>query len=154
MALGQTKNKRHIAFLILAVCFVIIDRFLKTFALTTGIEKIFIKNWLEFSLVKNNNAAFSLSFGFEMIWLAIFVTLLALAWLAYSLKQKDYFKSTILAVLIMGAVSNIFDRLAYGAVIDYFSLANLNIFNLADCLIVVSAIILVWQEFRIVKTKK
>ena len=148
MAQRQINNSKHIAVLIIAVCFVIADRFLKTLALNLGHETTIIKHWLEFSLIKNSNAAFSLTFGFDVIWLAIIITLLALAWLNRSLRKKNYLKSLALAMLILGALSNIYDRLIYGAVIDYFNFANLNIFNLADCLIVTAAIILLWQEFK------
>jgi signal peptidase II len=148
MAQSQPKNKRHIAILITAMCFIIVDRFLKILALTSGQTKILVKNWLDFALIKNANAALSLNFGFDILWLAIIITLLALVWLNYSLQKKDYFKSAVLTALILGAISNIYDRLNYGAVIDYFSFANLSIFNLADCLIVISAALLIWQEFK------
>lgn len=148
MALSQLFIKKHMAVLIGAVCFVILDRFLKALALTLGQEKILIKNWLDFSLIKNNNAAFSLTLGFDIVWLAIIITLLAMIWLGYSLKGKEYLKSLALAMLILGSLSNIYDRIIYGAVIDYFSFANLNIFNLADVLIIAGAIVLLYREFK------
>jgi len=148
MALSQLFTKKHMAVLTSAVCFVILDRFLKALAITLGQEKVLIKNWLDFSLIKNNNAAFSLTLGFDIVWLAIIITLLAIIWLGFSLKKKEYLISLALAMLILGSLSNIYDRIIYGAVIDYFSFANLNIFNLADVLIVVGAIILLYKEFK------
>ncbi|MCX6793465.1 MAG: signal peptidase II [Candidatus Falkowbacteria bacterium] len=130
------------------IFFIIIDRLLKVLALKLGYAKVLIGPWLKFSLVKNNNAAFSLNFKFDIVWLSIIITIAALIWLNYSLKKKDYLKSLALAMLCLGAMSNIYDRFVYGAVIDYFNFANLNVFNLADILIVLAAIILLWQEFR------
>lgn len=148
MAVSQLSNKKYMDILITAMFFVIFDRFLKTLALSLNKEIILLKNILSFSLTKNTNAAFSLNLGFDIVWLAVIITLLALIWLSYSLKQKNHFKSLILFTLILGSVSNIYDRLVYGAVIDYFSFANLNIFNLADCLIIVAAGSLLYQEFK------
>ena len=46
-----------------------------------------------------------------------------------------------LLLILLGALSNFFDRLAYGYVIDYFYLKNFTIFNLADASISGGAIL-------------
>ena len=45
-----------------------------------------------------------------------------------------------MALIIFGAVSNLYDRLKYGFVIDYFDLKYFTIFNIADAMIFFGAL--------------
>ena len=47
-----------------------------------------------------------------------------------------------LFAIIMGAASNLFDRLKYGYVIDYLDLKYFTVFNLADAMIIFGVAIL------------
>ena len=47
--------------------------------------------------------------------------------------------------LVLGAASNLYDRLKYEYVIDYIDLKWFTVFNLADSMIVVGAGLLIWQ---------
>ena len=53
-------------------------------------------------------------------------------------------KKILLAVLIAGALGNIIDRVRFDYVVDFISfvLIHYPIFNVADCYVVVSAIVL------------
>jgi len=146
MAFSHKEIKKYLVLIILAGCFFIGDRFLKILALNLNSEKVLIKDWLEFYLVKNSNGAFSLNYGFDIVWLAIIIIVIALIWLRHALQKKDFLRSLALIILVLGALSNIYDRLIYGAVIDYLVLVNLSIFNLADCLIVMAAGLLLISE--------
>ena len=52
-------------------------------------------------------------------------------------------------LIVTGLVSNIFDRIFYGGVVDYFSIFFIPKFNLADILIITGSLILV---YKIIKT--
>lgn len=128
--------KKHAALVIVAACFFVLDRFLKVW-FTQGGEAI-----------KNYQAAFSLSFGFDIVWLAGLVIICALAWLIISLQKKDALASNALIILLLGALANFYDRLLYGYVIDYIQIPGLIVFNLADALVVGGALLLGLKEFK------
>lgn len=52
-------------------------------------------------------------------------------------------------LIATGLISNIFDRIFYGGVVDYFSIFFIPKFNLADILIIAGSLILV---YKIIKT--
>ena len=65
--------------------------------------------------------------------------------LLYLSIKKDYIKAWLLLAIIFGAISNLFDRIKYGYVIDYLDLKYFTVFNLADVMIVGGVIGLGWQ---------
>ena len=48
-------------------------------------------------------------------------------------------------LILAGAIGNAIDRLIYGCVIDYIHFFSISIFNFADILISIGAILLVWD---------
>ncbi len=128
--------KKHAALLIVAACFFVLDRFFKVEGLLAG------------TAIHNYNAAFSLSFGFDIAWLAALVLLCAFGWLYQSLQQKDWLSASALIVLILGASANFYDRIVYGFVVDYIEIFNVTVFNLADVLVVSGAILLGLHELK------
>lgn len=141
-------------YLSLIVALSIIDRLIKIstiFFLITFVPAREIKilgNFFVWSFYANKNLAFSLPYGNQKI--IIFVTCLIILFLFYLLykdlkKQKT---NRVLAeiLIILGAFSNLFDRLNYGYVIDYFQLAGISYFNLADLLIGAG---LIWLIFNL-----
>lgn len=77
------------------------------------------------------------------IWLTIVIVLVVLLLIFYLIQafkdQQKYFVYPLL-FLIGGAVSNLFDRLTVGGVIDYVYIKHFTIFNIADLMILVGAI--------------
>ncbi|MFA6789087.1 MAG: signal peptidase II [Arcobacteraceae bacterium] len=73
--------------------------------------------------------------------------------------NKDVFQEYRLAITILyaGGISNIIDRFIHGGVVDYvywhcgFDFA---IFNLADILIDIAVVLIIWQQFRNAKKQK
>ena len=83
---------------------------------------------------------------FWSLWTTIIMLLLYLYALSRSVDQK--LRTSGILLLLGGAVSNIIDRLAFGCVIDIIDLKLWPVFNLADTLIVIGAIIIVLSSFR------
>lgn len=82
---------------------------------------------------KNSQGLFG-QFGSNLLFILISVTLLLfIIWLA-SRRGED--ESFYFYLFVAGSVSNIFDRLIYGGVIDYIKVWLIPLFNLADVLIV------------------
>ncbi len=98
-------------------------------------SKNIIPNLLNFTLVKNKGAAFSL-FSNSTILLTITSVFASFLLITIILKSptRSYWNSIGLAYLLGGTVGNGIDRLLRGYVIDFIQLLPINfpIFNIAD----------------------
>lgn len=107
-----------------------------------------INNFFNITLVHNDGAAWSILSGNRI--LLIFISLIAL-FIIYFLfiknKELKKIETLIYGMLIGGITGNLFDRVLYGYVIDFldFKIFNYNypVFNIADCCIVIAAILLI-----------
>lgn len=126
---------RHFAFLALILTLAL-DRLFKFIAFQQSLlssGEIARFSILSFTPFLNNRLAFSLPLPFAIIIILSFCAILAL--IAYSFKLQTFFQRITLSFVILGAISNLFDRIAYGAVIDYFSVLPHGFFNIADMMI-------------------
>jgi signal peptidase II len=138
-------KKKMAWFLFLAVFFLFLDRFLKILALNNFFNSDFqlFGNIFKFSLQKNYNIAFSLPFhGLILNFIIELIILLLICIFLFLYKRKDFNSAGILILLIFGAGSNLYDRIRYDYVIDYFDLKYFTVFNVADILIVSSVFLL------------
>lgn len=108
--------------------------------------------FLFFKFRANPYIALGIKINFNLILVCNFLILIGLVYFLI----KKYLKLKILYILslsliLCGAASNLIDRLNYRYVIDYINLPYMPVFNLADIMIVVGAILILWQEL---KTKK
>lgn len=141
-----SKKKMAIWFL-LAIFFVILDRFLKIASLQQ-INFEIIPYWLKFSLAKNYFIAFSIPLTGILLNYAIIFIIIALIF-SFLLNNKQLIGIKIaLSFIIFGASSNLFDRLKYGYVVDYLSVKWFTVFNIADAMIVCAIFYLLLLEFR------
>jgi signal peptidase II len=132
--------------LLILACFFVADRILKIIALK-GAEQHIFGDWFNFALYRNSGIAFSLQTGLDPLWLIIVVVIGAAFWLHRAYRASNRNEIIALTAIILGALSNIYDRIVFGAVLDYFELFKLNVSNLADWLIVFGAAWLVYSEF-------
>lgn len=144
----------NIAWLIVTAMFFILDRYLKY--LITNIQpsqpQKIINNLLTFNFVPNDRIAFSLPIS--GLWLNFAIITIIITILIYLFSNlKSLAKIEIIAIfgLILGATSNLLDRLKYGYVIDYLDLRWFTIFNLADVLISLNIFILIFYLLKIKK---
>ena len=105
--------------------------------ITLGFErsKNIIPNLLNFTLVKNKGAAFSLfSNSTNFLTITSIVATLLLITIILKYPPKSYWNFIGLAYLLGGTVGNGIDRLFKGYVIDFLELVPINfpIFNVAD----------------------
>jgi signal peptidase II len=103
------------------------------------------KEIIGFRYAENTGAAFS-SFSNGGIFLTIFISVILLGVLVYAVadKNKTFFKSLCYVMILSGGIANLIDRIRQGFVVDYIEvrLFDFAIFNFADILIVVGAIML------------
>ena len=119
--------------------------FLKNPAVKFGGDFLF---GLNFHFEKNFGIAFSIKLPqlFLIILVSIIIIIL-ISILIKSYKNKDLDLVFSLILIIVGAISNLIDRLRYGFVIDYIDLPWFTVLNLADCLITVGVGILLINIF-------
>ncbi len=143
--------KKKIAILsIISFLIIVIDRVVKIIVnryipLNKSISVI--KNIFYLTSVHNEGAAFSIMYGLRYILIAISIAFLVFI-IYYMYKKKKY--NIEFALIIGGLIGNLIDRIVFGYVIDYIGVIIFKyyfpIFNIADALIVIGAIILLFRK--------
>jgi len=112
----------------------LIDRFFKIIAIG--------HHWSRLGYYENTGIAFSLAISRP--YLAV-ILIGVLAWFIYEYSRQRHHCDPLFELgfylVIGGLFSNLLDRLLYGFVVDYFALDTGLIFNLADMMILVGALI-------------
>ena len=135
---------------------ILLDQVSKFLVLSTlGFErsKNIIPNLLNFTLVKNKGAAFSLfSNSTNILTIISILTSLLLITIILKSPPRSFWNLTGLAYLLGGTVGNGIDRFFKGYVLDFLELVPINfpIFNVADVSINISIICFI---IDIIKTK-
>lgn len=135
--------------LVIAVFLLLVDRFLKSMALAEIWSHVCCGGWLAFVLAPNYGIAFSLPLTGPYV--ASLILLICLLLSVYILKLWNDGRSRLalcLLFMLVGAWSNLYDRFVYGYVVDYFYLKYFSIFNVADAMISLSALVFVWLVWR------
>ena len=130
-----------------------IDQYTKRLAvihLKDGKDFVLIKNILSFSYLENTGAAWGVLSGkitlfaaFTCILIVLIILIILrlerMAGVKYRMLQLD------MAGLLAGAVGNLADRLINGYVVDFIKIDFINfpVFNVADCYVTLSMIILI-----------
>ena len=128
---------------LLTVLLVVIDQVIK---------QMIKLNFIPISYIKNTGGAFSIGFGNVSIFIVISIILIIAVILIKRFVYKD--ETIAFSLILAGGIGNLLDRAIRGYVIDYIDLTkiiNFPVFNLADILIVLGAIILL---IRILKRKE
>ena len=112
--------------------------------------------FLNLVLVYNPGAAFSFlsdAAGWQRGFF-IAIALAASAWIVYLLRKYPHQRlfALALALVLAGAVGNVIDRIAIGAVVDFLDFHAFGwhwpAFNVADSAITCGALLLVWDALR------
>ncbi|MEY8577404.1 signal peptidase II [Corynebacteriaceae bacterium 6-324] len=108
-----------------------------------------IGDWFRFYLLFNPGAAFSMG-GEGSTWLFTTIQLAFVIGVAITApRMKDRWEAVGLALLAGGALGNLTDRLFrepgfwFGHVVDYISVGNFAVFNIADASITVGVIVFI-----------
>lgn len=104
-----------------------------------------IKDILYFTYVENRGAAFGIMQNKQWFFIAATVALI-FAMTFYVIKRKPTNKllNLSLSFIIGGGIGNLIDRIRLSYVVDFISVRIINypVFNVADCFIVVGAVLL------------
>lgn len=138
-----------IMYMAIAAALVVLDQISKNWAVHTLAMKepiVVIPEVFEFRYTENRGVAFSMLQ--DQRWIFVPVSLLMTAILLVMLMRSPMRRSKLFSIattmVIAGAIGNLIDRILLGYVVDflYFRLINFPIFNVADCFVVVGAILL------------
>ncbi|MBF7142963.1 MULTISPECIES: signal peptidase II [Pseudomonas] len=155
----------RLAWLWLSVLVVVLDQATKWYfenTLELYQQIVVIPNYFSWTLAYNTGAAFSFladSSGWQR-WLfaliAIVVSVALMVWLK-RLGRADTWLAIALALVLGGAIGNLYDRIVLGHVIDFIAVHwhyeyRFPAFNLADSAITVGAIMLALDMFKGKKT--
>jgi len=133
---------------------VILDQFTKYLIRTTfyfGESKNILGNFLKFTFVLNENAAFGISVGPR--WLYILIVSIAIIFIVYyffkNINRANATEVVAGTLIIAGAISNMIDRLTIKYVVDFINFGigvhRYPYFNIADSCVVVGTILLFWS---------
>lgn len=131
---------------LVALGLLMVDRVVK-FSVLNGFDWNF--SFVRITLFRNSGLVFSLPSPYA---LSIVLMLLAFGLMLWTLwrGRRDLWLRWPVALLVAGAVSNLYDRLVHGFVIDYVFLSNwLPIVNLADLMLTAAVLLLVFQPKRV-----
>ena len=157
----------HLPWLLLSVLILVVDRVTKdifegTLSMYQRIEVI--PGYFDWTLAYNTGAAFSFladAAGWQR-WLfaaiAIVVSVVLVIWLK-RLKRHETLLAVALAMVLGGALGNLYDRVVLGHVVDFIlvhwqSRWFFPAFNLADTFITIGAILLALDMFKSDKSVK
>ncbi len=108
--------------------------------------------FISFRLAMNPGIAFGIRIVPALITSAILIaTLVLMWWWVYEYTKKSYSASLCIMMMIVGAISNVYDRFLFGAVVDYIDVQWFTILNIADAMITLGAfflIIIFWYQER------
>ncbi len=93
----------------------------------------------------NTGMAFGILAGNRALLIGLCAVILVLiCFIIHKLKPQKSIEKISFGMIIGGAIGNVVDRIMYGFVIDFldFRIINYPIFNVADCFVVVGAILL------------
>ena len=120
-------------------------------------EQIALLPFFSLTLAYNTGAAFSFlseGSGWQRWFLstvAVVVSVMLVSWLR-RLRKHEAWQACSLALILGGALGNLYDRLAHGHVVDFILLHYdrfyFPAFNLADCGITLGAAMLILDMFR------
>ncbi|WP_418648538.1 signal peptidase II [Thauera butanivorans] len=144
--------------LALAVAVALLDQLSKQWVLDSlhlG-QVVPVTGFFDLVLVFNPGAAFSFlaDHGGWQRWFFTGLALIICSWLLVEIwrHRTEKLLPTAFAMIIGGAIGNVYDRLVHGAVVDFlhFHYAGYSwpAFNLADSAITVGVVLMLWGQFR------
>ena len=140
------KNNKRFLIYGFAILLLIIDLIVKLVLknnMELGDEIILIPNLFSIYYVENSGAAFSILQN-KTIFLII-VSLFCLVFLDRMIvSYNSKLENISISLIIGGLFGNLVDRMLYSRVIDYISIMEFPVFNLADCFIVIGVIIFIY----------
>lgn len=150
------RPRRYVLLLLVALAAIVADFLTKEWVLAVfsqGERLDVIGGFVQFTLVYNTGAAFSLGTGYTWVFTVIAtIVVLAIAYIGWRVRSPWW--GVTLGLMMGGAAGNLVDRYfrgetpGTGAVVDFISVGNFPVFNIADSCVVVGACLVVALTFK------
>ena len=132
---------------VLVASFFLLDRALKSFVFIhwgEGESRPVLPSVFHLTRVNNTGAAFGMLKDATLVLAAVSAVCAGvLAWLLFIRPPASRLKSAAFALVLAGALGNLYDRLRYGYVLDFIDLRVWPVFNVADACITAGAFLLI-----------
>ena len=136
-------RKKSIKMIIIVISLIIIDQLSKIYIIN-NFNKSIGNEIIKIELAKNYGIAFGLNSGnSKNIIITIIVLMIVFIFIKNQFERIDVKTGIAISMIIGGGVSNLIDRIFRGYVVDFISVKNFSIFNLADIYIVIGWILFV-----------
>lgn len=142
--------------MVLLIISILIDQLSKYFACNITEEITIIPNLLSLDFVKNYGAVFGIMQGSNYI-MAVVSFIICVAITLYIINQKKNSKNVNIAwyMILSGGIGNLIDRIVRGYVVDFIATPFIATFNIADSMVVIGVVLLIFNEVReLVKENK
>lgn len=122
--------------------FLILDRFLKWLSLHTWSENNMLGRWLGWHPFLNPGVAFGIPVPLPiMIILCLAIIVCLVWWRVARYGLKNWVEQLGMVAVILGASSNVYDRVTLHATVDYFQILT-GVFNVADFMIIAGFVLI------------
>ena len=147
------KNKIIKLIVILVAILVILDQASKLLVGNLVTEPIG-NDAFKIEIISNTGLAFGFNDGSNVknIFIMLFVLFIVIKFVKDQIELIDTKTAVALSMVLAGGLSNLIDRIFRGAVLDFIKIFKFPIFNIADILVVVGAILLI--IFLVIFTRK
>lgn len=108
-----------------------------------------VSTYLMFHLVKNPGIAFGMPVHGVLLLVFTGTLITGLLWYLFRhFRELSTLERAGYACIISGALGNAYDRFVHGAVVDFVSLKYFAIFNVADIVISVGALLIILTQYQ------
>lgn len=150
----MTKINKTIYFIISIIFFIVFDLFFSELILS-NLRFNFVENpLLDLIFVKNTGAAFSIleNYSLFLILFSLLALILIICYAFKHIEKCSTFACFWTALLVAGVACNLYERIAFGYVRDFFKLNFIDfpVFNISDIYISISVLAII---FIIIKNK-
>jgi signal peptidase II len=147
------KNKTVRLIVILVIILTILDQATKLVVSNLPVLPR-INDSVGFEIATNTGLAFGFNDGSNVknMFIMIFVIGIVIRFVITQIELIDTKTAVALSMVLSGGISNLLDRIFRGAVLDFIKIYKFPIFNIADVLVFIGAILLV--IFLVIFTRK
>jgi len=157
----QSNLSARFSYILIVILILISDRISKSVIVShfdLGQPTPVIDGIFNITYVQNTGVAFGILSGFsspaKVLFLALLAGIAAVVVIIYSLRNdpRNRMLQGSLALVLAGALGNLYDRIRYGYVVDFLEFHARGYywpsFNIADTSISIGVILLAWEMFR------
>ena len=139
-------------YILMAGCLFSLDQFIKHFVsgrFLPGEGVKILENVFHITLVHNTGIAFGLLRNkYNLSFMFFVLGLILCALILLHGKNHSRIGKISLSLIISGALSNLFDRLRLGYIIDYLDFRIWPVFNIADASITIGVFLVIWEIYK------